>query len=294
MLLPITLYIRVTQCNPMKSLLVPCDFSPEAKEAYAFALQIAGRTGGFVHVLKAVDLPVMYESALGAAPYYFDPTLIRELKEDARAQYEKLTAAFPTSVKTEFFVQEGPVTPTIRQFIADHAIDLVVMGTRGASGLEEYLIGSNTEKIVRFSPVPVFAVRKSVSLDSIRHIVFPTTLENEPKLLRQVKALQEFLNATLHLLLINTPHNLQRSADEEERMKSFAAQNGLSNFTVQSRNEFREPQGILNFAKEGKADMIAMGTHGRRGLAHLFAGSIAEKVVNHVETPIWTLSTHTP
>jgi nucleotide-binding universal stress UspA family protein len=276
----------------MKSILVPCDFSPESREAFQFALQLAARTGGIVYVLKAVDLPVMYESALGAAPYYFDPTLIRELKDNARAQFEKLAAQYPTSVKVEFTVQEGPVTPTIRQFIADKAIDLVVMGTRGASGLEEYLIGSNTEKVVRFSPVPVFAVRKSVPLESIRNIVFPTTLESQPELLRQLKELQAFFKATLHLVLINTPYNLQRTGDEMTRMKNFADQHGLSPCTLNTRDDFREPHGIIQFANEVKADLIAMGTHGRRGLAHFFAGSITERVVNHMDGLIWTFSIH--
>ncbi len=276
----------------MKSILVPCDFSPESREAYQFALQLAGKTGGLVHVLKAVDLPVMYESALGAAPYYFDPSLIKELKEDAKVQYEKLKAQYPTPVQVQFFVQEGPVTPTIRQFIKDHAIDLVVMGTRGASGLEEYLIGSNTEKIVRFSPVPVFAIRKSVTLDSIRNIVFPTTLEADSVLIQQVRALQAFFQAKLHLLMVNTPYNMERRADEAARLEAFATKHQLTNFTVNTRDEFREPSGILNFAQEVKADLIAMGTHGRRGLAHLFAGSITEQVVNHVESPMWTYSTH--
>jgi len=277
----------------MKSILVPCDFSPESREAYAFALQLAVRSGGMVNVLKAIDLPVMYESALGVAPYYFDPALIKELKEEARLQFEKLKGQFPTSVPVVFFAKEGPVTPTIRQFIKDEAIDLVVMGTRGASGLEEYLIGSNTEKIVRFSPVPVFAIRKSVPLESIRNIVFPTALEAEPKLVAHVKSLQQLFDAKLHVVVINTPHNLLRSVDEEELLKKFARVNKLSNYTLQSRNEFYEPQGILAFAHEIKADLIAMGTHGRRGLAHFFAGSIAEKVVNRVDTPIWTLSSHT-
>ena len=276
----------------MKSILVPCDFSPESLEAYRFALQLATRTQGRVHVIKAVDLPVMYESALGAAPYYFDPTLIRELKEDAQTQFEKLKTGIPTTVPVQFSVQEGAVTPTIRQAIADHQIDLVVMGTTGASGLEEYLIGSNTEKVVRFSPVPVFAIRKAVDLDTIRTLVFPTTLEAQPELIRRIKELQAFFGATLHLLIINTPHNLQRTVDEEDRMKAFAEQNGFTNYTVQTRNEFREPQGILAFVREVHADLIAMGTHGRRGLAHFFAGSIAEKVVNHVDCPIWTFSTH--
>lgn len=276
----------------MKSILVPCDFSPESREAYAFALQVAARADGMVHVLKAIDLPVMYESALGTAPFYFDPVLIKELKEEARIQFEKLKAQFPTSVPVVFFAKEGPVTPTIRQFIKEEAIDLVVMGTRGASGLEEYLIGSNTEKIVRFSPVPVMAIRKSVPLGSIRNIVFPTTLEIEPKLVSHVKALQQFFNARLHVVIINTPYNMERTVDEDARLKNFAKENNLSNYTLQSRNEFGEPQGIIGFANEIKADLIAMGTHGRRGLAHFFAGSIAEKVVNHVNTPIWTLSSH--
>jgi len=276
----------------MKSILVPCDFSAEAREAYAFALQLAAKTQGLVHVLKAVDLPVMYESALGAAPYYFDPTLIKELKEDAVAQYEKLKSQFPTTARTEFFVQEGPVTPTIRQFISDHAIDLVVMGTRGASGLEEYLIGSNTEKIVRYSPVPVFAIRKSVPVETIKHIVFPTTLETDPELMNQVRSVQTFFQATIHLLMINTPHNLERRGDEQKRLEDFAQKNQLTHFSVNTRDEFREPSGILNFAHEIKADLIAMGTHGRRGLAHVFSGSITEQVVNRVNCPIWTFSSH--
>ncbi|MBL7848740.1 MAG: universal stress protein [Cyclobacteriaceae bacterium] len=276
----------------MKSLLVPCDFSPESREAYQFALQLAARTQGLVHVLKAVDLPVMYESALGAAPFYFDPTLIKELKDDAKAQFEKMKAEFPTEVKTEFFVQEGPVTPTIRQFIKEHSIDLVVMGTRGATGLEEYLIGSNTEKVVRFSPVPVFAIRRAPKLDSIKNIVFPTTFETSDQLVREVRGLQEFFQAKLHLLMINTPYNMERRADEPDRLKAFAEKHGLSNFTINTRDEFRESSAIMNFAVEINADMIAMGTHGRRGLSHLFSGSIAEKVVNHTDCPIWTLSLH--
>jgi nucleotide-binding universal stress UspA family protein len=56
------------------------------------------------------------------------------------------------------------------------------------------------------------------------------------------------------------------------------------------RSEFSEEAGIIDFTEEIKADMVAMATHGRRGLAHLFAGSIAENTVNHITCPIWTLS----
>lgn len=276
----------------MKNILVPCDFSPAAREAYAFALQIAKRTRGRVFVLNALDLPVVYAAAIGVTPYYFDPSLIRELKEEADKQFGKLNPKPPEGMTVDFHALEGPVTPVIRQFIKDHNIDLVVMGTRGASGLEEYLVGSNTEKIVRYSPVPVFAIRRSVDLDKVRNIVFPTVLEPDAALFAKIKALQSFLNAKLHLVMINTPYNLQRTADEKEKMKAFAESRGLVNYTINTRDDFGEPAGIQRFAGEIKADLIAMGTHGRRGLAHFFSGSIAESVVNHVDCPIWTFSTH--
>jgi nucleotide-binding universal stress UspA family protein len=76
------------------------------------------------------------------------------------------------------------------------------------------------------------------------------------------------------------------------RMKNFADQHGLSPCTLNTRDDFREPHGIIQFAHDVKADLIAMGTHGRRGLAHFFSGSVTERVVNHMDGLIWTFSTH--
>jgi hypothetical protein len=73
-----------------------------------------------------------------------------------------------------------------------------------------------------------------------------------------------------------------------DMMEEFARHYALSNYTLNTRNDFSEQDGIINFAHEIKADMITMGTHGRRGLAHLFMGSVTEDVVNHVDCPIWT------
>ncbi len=71
-------------------------------------------------------------------------------------------------------------------------------------------------------------------------------------------------------------------------LEEFARHYDLSHYTLNTRNDFSEQDGIINFTHEIKADMIAMGTHGRRGLAHLFMGSVTEDVVNHVDCPIWT------
>ena len=79
-----------------------------------------------------------------------------------------------------------------------------------------------------------------------------------------------------------------RATDEMDIMEQFVRHYSISNYTLNTRNDFSEQDGIINFAHEIKADLIAMGTHGRKGLAHLFMGSVTEDVVNHVDGPIWT------
>jgi len=273
----------------MKKILVPCDFSESAIQAFEFAMNLAAQSHAEVIVLKVIDLPFIYETSLGTTPEYFDPSIFKDLELDAKNNFERLKAKHPTKEMVSFTALRGAVTFTIKQFAEDHHIDLIVMGTTGASGLKEYWIGSNTEKVVRFSHIPVLAVRKSFQVSKIKNIVFPTTLHlDQNDLISRVKDLQTFFSAKLHLLLVNTPNNMLRTKDEMDLMEEFAKHYQLSNYTLNTRNDFTEQDGIINFAHEVKADLIAMGTHGRRGLAHLFMGSVTEDVVNHVDCPIWT------
>jgi nucleotide-binding universal stress UspA family protein len=106
--------------------------------------------------------------------------------------------------------------------------------------------------------------------------------------MKKVKELQTFFNATLHILLVNTPARFMADAEAKKLLEEFAHNNKLANFTLNFRNGRTEEAGILAFADEVKADLVAMATHGRKGLAHLVSGSIAEDVVNHITCPIWT------
>lgn len=273
----------------MKKILVPCDFSETAIQAYDFAMNLATKANTEVIVLKVFDLPFLYETTFGATPQYFDTGVLKDIEADAVINFEKMKIRHSRKEMVSFTTLRGAVTFTINQFAEEHKIDLIVMGTQGATGLKEYWIGSNTEKVVCYAKVPVLAIRKSFDVSRIRNIVFPTTLQLDQKdLIMHIKELQRFFSAKLHLLMVNTPGNMMRSTDEMDLMEEFAHHYALSDYTLNTRNDFSEQDGIINFAHEMKADMIAMGTHGRRGLAHLFMGSVTEDVVNHVDCPIWT------
>ncbi len=271
----------------MKKILVPCDFSEPALEAFQFAIDVAAHSGGKVIVLKVIDLPIVpYGASIDMPIYNFNPSLLKDLEMDARKSYEKMVKKFGKgSVNISFSVVHGPTSAMIRDYIDEKKIDLVVMGTHGATGAHEFFVGSNTEKTVRFSKVPVFAIRKATAVSSIKNIVFPTSLElNQTDFVKKLKSLQEFFDATLHVLYLNTPFNFIREAE----LKDYAKHYKLTNCTLNIRNDRYEPDGIISFVKEIKADMLAMATHGRKGLSHFIYGSLTEDVVNHIECPIWT------
>jgi nucleotide-binding universal stress UspA family protein len=275
----------------MKKILVPCDFSDSAVQAFIFALQIAQQSKGEIILLHVVELPVLRGTML-VPTLYFEENFLKDMKVSAEKNFKELKAKWTNDgIKVRSLIAQGPTTKTITRIAEENKVDLIVMGTQGATGFKEFLVGSNTEKVVRFSPLPVLAVRKSHELSHIKNIVFPTTLDpTQNKLLTHIKALQNFFSARLHLLLVNTPHNMKRTIDEKDMMEGYAKDFDLQNYTINTRNDFYESDAIINFTIEIKADMIAMGTHSRKGLAHLFSGSVAEEVVNHMDCPIWTYS----
>jgi nucleotide-binding universal stress UspA family protein len=277
----------------MKRILVPCDFSTTAQQAYTFALDLAKKNDGEIFVLRVIDIPFMYESYSTTVPVHLNPEQWGKLVDDATASFKEMKAAHTRQADITLRVIEGPVAMTILDFIEKENIDLVVMGTKGATGLDEFLVGSNTEKVVRLSKIPVLAVRKAVNISSITNIVVPTTMQlDQVGFMNRLKELQAFFGATLHLLVINTPHNLKRSKYERAELEDYAKHYQLKDYSLNIRDDFSEETGIVNFMEETHGDMIAMATHGRRGLAHLFMGSVTEYVVNHGQYPIWTYSIH--
>ncbi len=151
------------------------------------------------------------------------------------------------------------------------------------------LVGSNTEKVVRNSEIPVLVIKQESKDFKIENIVFASNFKKENK-----KAFPKILdfallfNAKLHLLKINTIHNFETTKESSEAIKNFISGFDIGEFTLNIYNDVSIEAGILNFSKIIDADMILLNTHGRRGLAHLFSGSIGEDLVNHAKLPVIT------
>jgi nucleotide-binding universal stress UspA family protein len=269
----------------MKRIIVPCDFSKPAVHAFRFAVDVAAQSGGEVHLLHVIEVPVLKDSAVLS----FEDGLFKELRAEAIIEMHTLASGVPDNVRVIHAVRFGSVHKIIPIYVSAAAGDLIIMGTHGASGLREFFVGSNAEKVVRTSAVPVITVKDNYS-GPVKRIVFPCTLENEQQeeLAAKVRALQQFFQTQLHIVWINSPLYPERDGNVKERLEAFAERFGFENYTVNVYHDMNAEAGILGFARQVDADMIAMGTHGRRGMDRVLNGSMAEDIVNHGKSLIWT------
>lgn len=277
----------------MKKILVPTDFSDQANYALDVANNIARRSDAvliLLHVVEDASINSMHYTGEIDLPNMEDRLFMMKLIEKGKKDMADL-AAHPaySDIIIEQELRIGSAYNNIKDIITEHDVDLVVMGTKGSSGLEEFLIGSNAEKVVRHAKCPVLTIHEKPEHEEFKDIVYATALEEEEEqCIRVVKIFQELYDAKIHLLRVNTPNNFQSDRVSRPELEKFAKRCQLENYDIHIFSEASEEEGIIHFAESIKADLIAMATHGRTGLAHLLSGSIAEDVVNHTKRPVLT------
>jgi len=278
----------------MKKILVPTDFSKPAQIATDVAADIARKSGASLILLHVVEestggsFNVMGQAAL--EPSMEERLFTMRLIERSRKVLEKAVLdPKMADIKVDGELRVGNPFHGMTTIIADQSVDLVVMGTSGRSQLEEMIIGSNTEKVVRQSKCPVLTVQKKPASTDFKNIVYATAMAKDEEIFsRIVRRMQNVYESTVHIVRINTPGDFQRDHVVKDYMEKFAKKLNLKNYTLNIYNDIDTEEGIIRFADSIDADLIAMATHGRTGFAHVLAGSVAEDVVRHSRRPVLT------
>ena len=271
----------------MKKILVPIDFSEQAEFAAKVAAKIAKKTNSEIHLLHMLEMPVDVVDQANQANN--SPTALLFLKR-AQEKFEKLTKRFFLKdikvTRSVFFHNtfDGIIEGSKKQ-----NIDLIVMGSQGSSGFEEMFVGSNTEKVVRHSDVPVLVIKNEIEDFELNNLVFASNFEiDNKKTFEKIIEFANYFDAKIHLLKVNTPQNFEPTINTHLKIKEFLEGYDLENYSVNIHNDVTVEMGILNFGKFIEADVIALNTHGRRGLMHFFNGSISKGITNHAVRPVIT------
>lgn len=271
----------------MKNIIVPIDFSKQSEMALKAAAILAKKNNAQLFVLHMLELSPTIMADTEFIPQEHIVHLIK--------MNEKRFSAF---VKDKPYLKDITITPIIKRFkvfdevndvAQKHEADLIVMGSHGTEGLQELFVGSNTERVVRSSDVPVLVIKGDVNSFKAERFVFACDFKKESiPAAKKAVAFAAMLGTELKMVYVNTPADAFLSdKDAYERISKFLADAGLA-LQVDIYSDYTVEKGVLNYATDNLADIIGIPTHGRKGLSHFFMGSIGEDVANHSTIPVVT------
>lgn len=280
--------MTITNLNhPMKKILVPTDFSEEANNALNVAAQLAKKYDAEIYLLHLLELPLHQIDAMATHSELPEAMFFMKL---AHKRFEEVASQdFLEGIEVHETIEFDQSFSGIKDTCHKHDIDLIVMGSHGVSGLKEMFIGSNTEKVVRSSDVPVLVIKNKHESFDINDFVFASDFKNDNKeTYKQAVKLAEAFNSKIHLVMVNTANRFTTTEVANQRIEAFIKDTNFENYCVNIYNDETVEQGILNFSRGIDADLIGISTHGRQGIAHFFNGSISEDLVNHAKRPVVT------
>ncbi len=278
----------------IKKILVPTDFS----ETGLLALEHAS----FLARLVKAELIILHVLPLNE--YHFEipePVMRIENHDEINKIVEQKLAEVANDTRTNYSIMprtmstRGKIANEVMQIAQDEKVDLIVMGTHGASGFEELLIGSNAHKVVTLAPCPVITVQTHAKKLGFTNIVLPIdrSLHSREKVAYAID-LANIYQSKVHILgLLDEVEEggfdkLQIVLDQVQHALE-KAEVIFERHTVKGSHLAAE---ALKYGKSVDADLIIIMTDHESALTGLFMGPLAKQIVNHSRIPVLSLKPH--
>lgn len=270
----------------MKTIIVPVDFSQQSEYALEVASSLAKEHKAEIIVLHMLELN--YAMISSSEAYHPEQTVFL-LKAAEKRLSEFLDKQYLKDIQITPVIKHYKVFSEVNEIAKKHNADLIVMGSHGTDGLEEIFIGSNAERVVRNSEIPVIVVKKHRPGFKVKNFVFACDLRKETlPAFHKAREFAKKLGAELKVVYVNTPGDHFLSAgDMDEQISKFLDLAGVD-VPVDTYCDYSVERGVLNYSESTGADLIGIPTHGRKGISHFFMGSIGEDIANHSTIPVVT------
>lgn len=269
----------------MKQIVVPVDFSADSVRAVQKAVFMAKKMVAeikLIHVIRSKSLSSIFSSSNGVAG-----------PEEIEAKFKELIQNVEhAGVPMEYTIVKGNVPKEISKYVESISANLIVMGTHGASGFEEFWMGSNAYKVVNSADCPVLTLRSSSEKMDIKKIVLPIdTTQYTRQKVPFTMDLASYFGAEIHVVAV--------CIDETEefviKLTNYMGQVArfLKKHNIECVTEFLVGDNpttmTLDYAKKIDADLISIMTEQETSFLYMFLGAYAQQMVNHSPIPVLTM-----
>lgn len=289
----------------LRRILAPVDFSDTTDAGLSPAVSLATEYGAELLLLHVLSFP--YPQIDHTLPTFDLDAYYDEMQRSALAGLDGLVDESTRSYSpVRRLVERGVAYAEIARVAKEESVDLVVMPTHGRTGLAHLLAGSTAERVVRLAPCPVLTICPKEAPHAFRpeRVMVATDFSDTADLaLTEATALARRYGAEITLVHVVTlwdsdPGNpawrfpsvpqefgdsLATAAQQHLDERATGAEGTVRTSVLRGFDPARE---IVSAAEAAEADLLVVGTHGHRGLAHMLLGSVAEKIVRTFPGPV--------
>lgn len=289
-------------------ILLATDGSQGSATAEAYACALAQSWGASLTVMSVLEFPPGMNPDYAVNRLYLD-----ELMKEVTTKLVDLKArAVALGISVQSYIATGIPSEEVLAVARAEDADLVVVGTRGKTGLEHVLLGSTAERIIRMAPCPVLTVPAAkqrageglkatvtrmlvpvdfsgCSLDALEYgALIAQRSKTSLKLFHVLEPVSYGLDFTLPQMAQRESSKAAITKRLSDLVSALTSVGLASDFLISGG---LPADSILDAARAQSVDVIVMGTHGRRGLSHALFGSVAESVLRRSSCPVLTVRT---
>jgi nucleotide-binding universal stress UspA family protein len=283
------------QSNEIKKILVPIDFSETGTNALNEAIKLSGMFEAELYLIHVVESLVGYVSVYDDMPQYLPSRLELSLIVKDKMEALKLHISKDFDIIPQIKIGEGEIYSEIIAFSELEKIDLIVMGTHGISGYKELFLGSNAQRVVSLSEIPVLTMQKPCKEIDFKNILIP--IDNATHSREKVNItlmIAKLFDAKIHLL------GLLDSDEEEEQNKFSIKLDSVEENIIASKLDYVKSivigdniaETTKKYATKNHCDLIAINTGHESRLTGIFMGLFAQQIVNHSKIPVLSFKHH--
>lgn len=270
-------------------ILLPTDFSKLSKVAVQFASKLSKKLNAeliLIHVVY-IDAPPRAQVALKTSQII--DTMIHNATEDCNRIIKEIKQEVGNKSKISFKIEEGyPVEDVIVTFAQNNNIDLIIMGTKGATGLKKILIGSNATAVISNCDIPVITVPEHARFRDIKHIVYASDMLALNKEVKTLIKFAQLFNSTIHVLHIINPTS-RKKIDIAKIKRDLIAKHNYKKISIYVSLHEDIKEAIDEYISDIKADVLAMFTHKPTFFEKLFGKSVTRELAFHSWIPLLSI-----
>ncbi len=271
----------------MKTILIPTDFSSNARNALNYAAELSKKDTAKLILLNAYS----FEPLNPEIPYH---VVAEELANAKRLSEDKLrylcnNITKNTGIKCEFISKVGFILDAIVDTVKEKQVDLIIMGTKGAGNFAGAILGSNTAKVIGAAICPVIAIPEGAPFKAIKKITYATAYHHSDiRVIKKIVELAKLFNAQVNVL--HVPEKGESAEVSKNEMQSFMrsieSKIEYQNISYQLFDGDDTESALENYIESEATDMLVMSTHHRSFFDKIFGKSVTKRLALHTHIPL--------